>query len=73
MITQEKQQVLELYNRGLAAYKQQKWDEAINCFSGALAIDPKDGPSNLYLTRAKAFKQTPPPKDWDGIFTMTTK
>mgnify|MGYP001606111487 CR=1 len=73
MITKEKQQVLDFYNEGLIAYKQQKWDDAIKHFSDALAIDPKDGPSKLYLERAQAFKETPPPEDWDGVFTMTTK
>ncbi len=73
MITEEKQQVLDLYNKGLAAYRQQKWDEAIQCFNDALAVDPKDGPSKLYLERSEKFRQTPPPEDWDGVFTMTTK
>lgn len=73
MITKEKEEVLRYYNLGLASYKQRKWDEAMRSFEQALKIDPKDGPSELYLNRAKQFKEIPPPADWDGVFTMTTK
>ncbi len=73
MITKEKEQLLKFYNLGLAAYKQRKWDEAIVNFEEALKIDPADGPSELYLERAQNYRETPPPEEWDGVFTMTTK
>lgn len=73
MISKEKQEVVNYYNKGLAAYKQRKWDEAIKLFEQALKVDPKDGPSDLYLKRAQEYKLNPPPADWDGVFTMTTK
>lgn len=73
MVTEEKKQVVENYNTGLASYKQRKWDDAIGSFKKALAIDPEDGPSLLYLDRAEEFKKNPPPEDWDGVFVMTTK
>ncbi|PKL38129.1 MAG: hypothetical protein CVV44_13255 [Spirochaetae bacterium HGW-Spirochaetae-1] len=73
MITKEKEEVLKYYNLGLTAYKQRKWDDAIKAFEMALKVDPHDGPSGVYLKRANDYKVTPPPKDWDGVFTMTTK
>ena len=73
MITKEKEELLQFYNLGLSAYKQRKWDEAIRAFEKALAIDPHDGPSELYLQRSLGFKKNPPPDDWDGVFVMTTK
>lgn len=73
MITREKEEMLKQYNLGLTAYKQRKWDEAIKAFEMALKSEPKDGPSALYLDRAKGYKLNPPPEDWDGVFTMTTK
>jgi hypothetical protein len=42
-------------------------------FREALALDPQDGPSALYLERCEQFRQNPPGDDWDGIFTMRTK
>ena len=42
-------------------------------FEKALALDPEDGPSAEYLKRSRIFKENPPPENWDGVFTMTTK
>ena len=65
--------LLDIYNEGLDLYKQKKWDAAIKKFQQALDLDKNDGPSKLYLARCKHFKKSPPPKDWDGVFTMRTK
>ncbi len=73
MLTKEKAEVLKYYDLGLTAYKQRKWADAISAFQKALEIDPKDGPSELYLNRAQQYKEKPPPDDWDGVFVMTTK
>ena len=73
MISEKTKNVLNFYNTGLDAYKQRKWDEAITAFQEALKIRPEDGPSALYLERSIAFKETPPPDDWDGVYTMTEK
>jgi uncharacterized protein HemY len=73
MITKEKEELLKYYNLGLTAYKQRKWAEALKAFEMALKVEPEDGPSKLYLDRTQAFMDTPPPDDWDGVFTMTTK
>lgn len=72
-MTEEKKKVLELYNEALSFYKQQKWDDAINGFKAALAVDPTDGPSAVYLERCEVYKKNPPPADWDGVYVMTTK
>lgn len=73
MITKEKEELLRYYNLGLTAYKLRKWDEAIRSFEAALKIDPNDGPSEVYLDRAKQYLESPPPDSWDGIFVMTSK
>ncbi len=73
MITEQKQKVLELFSRGHTQYKLMEFSEARVCFEQALAIDPQDGPSRVYLDRCDYYKDNPPPEDWDGVFTMTTK
>jgi len=73
MLTPELEKVLLNYNEGLALYKQRKWTEARTCFQAALDAKPDDGPSKLYVERCDHFLENPPPEDWDGVFTMTTK
>ncbi|HUT64290.1 MAG TPA: adenylate/guanylate cyclase domain-containing protein, partial [Anaerolineae bacterium] len=68
-----KQRVLDIYHQGLIAYKERRWDDGIELFSEALSIDTSERPSSVYIERCKEFKMTPPPDNWDGIFTMRTK
>lgn len=72
-ISSTMKKVLENYNQGLAAYRQQRWDEAIVCFKAAINAKAEDGPSQEYLKRCEAFKKEPPEPGWDGVFTMKTK
>nr|WP_306252533.1 adenylate/guanylate cyclase domain-containing protein [Parvularcula sp. IMCC14364] len=65
--------VLHHYQAGLTAYRQRNWDQAIAEFAAALAAHEDDRPSQIYIDRARVFKESPPPDDWDGVWTMTSK
>ena len=73
MITEQKKQVLELFTAGRKYYKMMQFPEARDCFSRALTLDPSDNPSKVYVERCTYYIDNPPPEDWDGVFTMTTK
>jgi len=66
-------EVADLYTKGLYAYRNQEWNRAIIHFNAALDILPEDGPSRTMLARCNGFKKTPPPGNWNGAYTMTTK
>ena len=72
-LSETKQKVLELYHKGLTAYKERRWQDGIDLFSEAYSLDETDGPSEIYMGRCKEFLEEPPSDDWDGIFTMRTK
>jgi adenylate cyclase len=61
------------YNEGVQHYRACEWKDALTCFREALELNPTDQPSRLYMERAAHFLETPPPPDWDGVWTMTTK
>jgi adenylate cyclase len=73
--TQSQQEIdmLEAYEKGLSSYRDKNFKSAKKHFSEALEINPNDGPSELYLNRCEVFCENPPDKNWDGVFTMTTK
>ncbi len=73
MITEEKKAVLDNFAEGRRYYKLMNFDAACDAFARSLEIDPQDGPSRLYLERCEYYRNNPPPEDWDGVFTMTTK
>jgi adenylate cyclase len=63
---------LEHYTRGLEAYKNQKWDGAINEFKKAMVLN-EDDVCGMYIKRCRHFKKFSPGQDWDGVFTLKTK
>jgi adenylate cyclase len=68
----------DLYHQGLDLYRQQKWDEAMAKFVESDRLEevfPKrpTTPSRVYIERCEFFKEHPPEKDWDGVWTLTSK
>ncbi len=70
------------FHEGLALYKAKKWDQAIEAFNASLVLEyerfpelkgKKTNPSLIYIDRCKAFQMNPPPEDWDGVYTLTSK
>ncbi|MCC3408254.1 MAG: GAF domain-containing protein [Microcoleus sp. PH2017_10_PVI_O_A] len=64
---------LELYNNGRHAYIARNFQQAINYFEAALAMRPSDRPVEVQIERSLSYLELPPPEDWDGVHTMTTK
>jgi adenylate cyclase len=58
-----------MFERGLAAYRARDWDGAVALFGGL----PDDPPSAIYLRRCAAFRESPPPADWDGVYELREK
>ena len=65
--------LMEGFAKGLALYREGKWDEAIAAFQSVLAFRPDDYPSKMYVERCKNLKENPPAQPWDGVFVMTKK
>ena len=61
------------FHAALAEYRKRDWDKAREAFQKVLAQFPHDGPAKLYLERLETLSKNPPPADWDGVYTMTTK
>jgi hypothetical protein len=73
MLSSSKREMIEHYNRGLQLYKKMMFKQALESFKRALELEPSDGPTKLYISRCVELAKNPPPPDWDGVFTMTTK
>jgi class 3 adenylate cyclase len=54
------------YLEGLAAYREQRWEDALRAFNAALDAMPGDGPSIALLERIEGFRAEPRPPGWDG-------
>jgi len=72
-INDQRKAVVEKFAEGLDYYKKQQWDDAIAMFQAALEIYQYDGPSQTFYDRCVAFKDSPPPEGWDGVYEMKSK
>ena len=66
-------EMVRIFEEGLKFYLSHQWKEAVHSFETVLGIVPDDTPSMIYIKRCGDYMKTPPPKDWDGVYTMTTK
>ncbi len=72
-LDQTAQDFLALYQEGRAAYTGMQFKQAIALFEKAAQLRPSDRAVDIHINRAQAYLQNPPPADWDGVHTMTTK
>jgi len=66
-------EAIDQFHEGLQLYKQQQWDQAIEIFRTVAAAESGFYAADLYIRRSMNLKSNPPPPDWDGVFTLTTK
>ncbi|NQU27309.1 MAG: CHASE2 domain-containing protein [Candidatus Marinimicrobia bacterium] len=66
------------FHEGQALYLDQDWKKAIKVFKAAEALEimfpgRNTNPSAIYISRCEHLKKSPPGKDWDGTWTLTSK
>jgi adenylate cyclase len=66
-------EVRDLFEQGLADYRQRRFIAAGVSFQAALDLDPDDEPCRVFAERCRLYVADPPPPDWDGVFEMKTK
>lgn len=72
-LNQQQQEELTEFEGALASYKAAKWDKAQSQFSQLQQKCDNRPLCQVYLDRIEDFKQTPPPSNWNGIFTFGKK
>lgn len=62
-------QQAQLCRRAFDAYLAQQWQTAIELYRQL----PEGVLGETFIQRCRSYQQQPPPPDWDGVFTMTSK
>lgn len=61
------------FHRALDRYREQRWDDAEKLLLTLQQADPGRKVYKLYIERIANLRMNPPGKNWDGVFTFTTK
>ena len=79
-LADKEQQLIALFEEGMALYRDTRWDNAIEKFSQSYTLErfpfEKTNPSEVFIQRCREFKQHPPVavgEKWDGVFRLTKK
>ncbi len=72
-IDKSDRKLLKQFHIGIKQYRAQNWDAAEREIFGLSQLDPKRKIYKIYLDRIMQYRNTPPPADWDGSFTHTSK
>lgn len=67
-VSEKELEEIRVYENGLGLYLERKWSAALKEFSKL-----EDKASRAFVERCKAYKKSPPEKDWDGAWTMKSK
>ncbi len=62
--------VLDAFGSGLVHYRRWDWPKAASFFREALAANPADRPSRMFLERCEVYASRPPPPGWDGVWAV---
>jgi adenylate cyclase len=77
-IEKKSMDLIKEFEKGMDLYFQQKWDAALQQFTHTESMEDhytsrNTTPSAVFIHRCELFKENPPEKNWDGIWTMATK
>ncbi|MCU0452207.1 MAG: adenylate/guanylate cyclase domain-containing protein [Bacteroidetes bacterium] len=64
---------LGVYQDGLKAYTERRWDEGIAYMEHAMTYWPEDPVCNLYIERMRLYQIHPPKPEWNGVFVLESK
>jgi len=72
-ISPEQKEGLLLFEEGIRLFEQREWLKADKAFKETMKLIPQDPPSNKFIERSANYFKNPPPENWDGVFTLTSK
>ncbi|MCX8076725.1 MAG: adenylate/guanylate cyclase domain-containing protein [Aquificaceae bacterium] len=71
--TEENRKLAQLCNQAFEEYLKRNWDGATELYKAVLELRPEDKTAKLFVERCNFYKENPPPKDWDGVWTFKEK
>jgi adenylate cyclase len=61
------------WSQAFDLYSARDWDGALTRFQALASLEPGDKVAAMYLERVRAFRENPPPADWNGAEVFKVK
>jgi adenylate cyclase len=72
-IDESLQKLFRIYEKGLDFYFNRDWQNAYSHFCAVLKYRPSDEPAKLMQSRCLQYYKNPPPDEWNGVYTLSSK
>ena len=72
-LTENQKKGFAYFAKGLELYRTDQFEEAIKYFKAVFKFIPDDPPSTKFIGRCEGYIKSPPPADWEGVYTATEK
>ena len=72
-VSDEELEYLNIYHNALDEFEKWNWVSSLNLFESLKKIKELDLTVDIYIDRIKKFLVTPPPSNWDGVYTLSEK
>ncbi len=69
----EFEKIQMFYQDAIDDYYQQNFKEALTLLQSMQQLSPNDQVLNVFIQRCQHFLQSPPKKNWDGVFYLNSK
>ncbi len=66
-------EMVNSFNEILRSYADRDWEGAFRLVEKHSGAFPEDSVAAVYLERCRTFRESPPPRDWDGVYELTAK
>lgn len=70
-LSSQQEQIIDHYEKGRRYYLNQQFALAIGEFSQVLEMDGGDKAARLHIQRCLYWLDSPPPPNWDGVWTLS--
>ncbi len=72
-ISEEDHNFYAMFNKGMKLYFKKEWESAAKIFYYCLKQRSADGPSQVLIKRCLHYKNSPPSKNWNGVYSIAAK
>lgn len=72
-ISSETKTIANLTGEGFSAYKEKKFEEAVEIYRKIINLNPEDQLVMMFIERCREYMKESPPDEWDGCYTHTSK
>ncbi|MCG8569666.1 MAG: CHASE2 domain-containing protein [Spirochaetes bacterium] len=72
-LSDQELEALDTFDQALKLFEEKDFKNALKIFKKSCIKTDLDNPVDIYIKRCQKFIDSPPPENWDGVYSLTVK